>query len=143
MNHRAFLGPFITLVFVLLIAAPAPSAAIGLNGEGVLIGSVFRPEIGDEVLVFVSNTGRRPIRAEIQLRRAEDFSVVSTSGPLPVASRETATGVFIPDDFPVLVVVRYRTQGRTSAQVSLQVQDATGATRIFADGFESGDTSAF
>ena len=139
MNHRAFLALSLALASVLLVTAPA--AAIGLNGSGALSSAAFLSEDGDEVLVFVSNTGRHRIRVEIQLLRADDFSVVSTSGPLPVPARTTGEAVFIPSDFPVLIVVSYRTQGRTSVQVSLQVRDVTGATRIFADRFESGDVS--
>lgn len=139
MRHGSLTGLALTLALALLI--PSPASAIELNGSGVLSGPAFLPEIDDEVLVFVSNTGRRALRVEILLLRADDFSVVSASGPVQIAGKSTGSSAFIPSDFPVLVVVRYRAQGRTSAQVSLQVRDADGATRIFTDGFESGDTS--
>jgi hypothetical protein len=123
---------------VLVLAWPAPAPAIDLSGTGVLTSAGFRPEIGDEVVVFAVNTGSMPLRVELQMVRADDLTVIATSGSLNVAPGSGVQHVFIPDDFPVLLVARYRVQGTTGARFSVQVVDPAGETRIFTDGFESG-----
>jgi len=118
-----------------------PAEATSLSGTGVLVSPTFLPEVGDEILVFFSNTGKHAVRIQVSLLNANDFSVIHESEMINVAPFTTASEVFIPDDFPVMVVIRYRAAGRTSARISLQVKDPNGDTQIFIDGFESGDTT--
>ena len=125
-----------------LLLAPIPAEATLLSGTGVLVSPTFLAEVGDDILVFFSNTGKRAVRIEVLLLRADDFSVIFKSQMIDVPPFTTTSEVFIPDDFPVLVIVRYRAAGRTSARVSLQVKDPNGETQIFTDGFESGDTTS-
>jgi len=122
-----------------LLLAPMPAEATSLSGNGVLVSPTFLPEVGDDILVFFSNTGKRPVRIQVLLLNANDFSVIHQSEMIDVAPFTTASEVHVPEEFPVLVLVRYQVAGRTSARVSLQVKDPSGETQIFTDGFESGD----
>ena len=130
------------VTLALVLASARPAAALELSGTGTLISGAFLPEVGDEANVFVVNSGPRGMRVEIELLRADDLSVVETSGSLTVPAGTGIQHVFLPSDIPVLVRVRFRVTGSTVAKVSLQVIAATGDDYIFTDGFESGDLAS-
>ena len=128
------------LVFAMLVSCAVQAATV--SGSGTLISAPFVPEIGDEVLVLVSNVGPEPARLSIDY--LSDLPINRIDVDLPPNSSTTVTlptDVFIPSDFPVLVVIRYQAPGLTLLRTALQVRAASGATRIFTDGFESGDVS--
>jgi hypothetical protein len=94
------------------------------------------------VLGGVSNVGRRPIRIRVLLLRAIDFQPIETGDMQVLPPRTTHF-----EDFSmtlgsgIIAVIEVQSQGKTLVKASLQVIEPGGATRIFADGFESGDTS--
>ena len=120
--------------------------AATINGRGMLIGSPLTAEGGDRVVVAVSNVGRRPMRFRVHLLRAIDFEpIFVTAVPQVLEPRSSyfedvtlSLGLGI---IGIIAIIEVQSSGKTEAETSLQVIDAGGVTKIFSDGFESGDTT--
>lgn len=132
----------VVLALGLSLSSALPAGAARISGQGVLVGSPFFSPDNVEILVKVLNAGRRPVQVEVQLRRASDFSILSSESlAIPPRTTGSPDGFFPPSDTPVVVTIRYATSGPTILRPSVQVVDPVGDTQIFADGFESGDVS--
>ena len=110
---------------------------------GTLVTFAIAWAVGNSLTAAV--VGPAPARVRVFFVKASDFSQLAAGPQTTIAPRSSAvldqSLVFIPDDFPVMVVVRHQSNAATNLKVSLQVTDNLGVTQIFADGFESGNTS--
>ncbi len=137
-RRTAAVGALILLASSLLCLNAAT-----VNGRGVLIGSPFTAEGSDRVVVAVSNVGRRPMRFRVHLLRAIDFEpIFVTAVPQVLGPRSSSfDDVTLSVGLGIIAVIEVESRGKTEAETSLQVIDAGGETKIFSDGFESGNTS--
>ena len=141
---RVVLGTLVTFAIVWAVGNSLTAAVVG-PGTGFLFGPPVTASATDEARVTVSNIGPAPARVRVFFVKASDFSQLAAGPQTTIAPRSSAvldqSLVFILDDFPVMVVVRHQSNAATNLKVSLQVTDTLGVTQIFADGFESGNTS--
>ena len=141
-NHVVF-GTLLTFAIVCAVGSSLTAEVVGPGR--FLFGPPVTASAADEARVTVSNIGPAPARVRVFFVKASDFSRLAAGPQTTIAPRSSAvldqSMVFIPDDFPVLVVVRHQSNAATNLKVSLQVTDTLGVTQIFADGFESGNTS--
>ena len=130
---------------LILLASSLPCLnAETISGRGRLISPPFTAEIGDRVVVAISNFGRRAIQCQVVLLRATDFVAIET-GVVQTLKSQTA---FFSDSTlgagfgnRIIAVIEYQSSGKSEVKTSFQLIDEDGHTQIFADGFESGNTS--
>ena len=106
----------------------------------ILYSPPLTVQAGDTAQVWFTNVGQRPVRVRIFFLRADNSSMLQESELLLTAPDD---GAF--EDITLSVglgiIAAVLVEGRSQVRVSLQVTDAAGQTKIFTDGFESGDTS--
>ena len=135
---------FGTLLTFAIVCAVGRSLTAEVVGPGrFLFGPPVTASAADEARVTVSNICPAPARVRVFFVKASDFSPLAAGPQTTIAARSSAVvdqslNVFIPSDFPVLVVVRHRSNAATNLKVSLQVTDPLGKTLIFTDSFLGG-----
>lgn len=107
----------------------------------VFFSSPVTVQAGDLVRVGFTNIGKKPVRVTVFLLDAEDSSLISQSA---VFFKAPDGGAFEDITFSLGsgIIAAVRVAGQSQVRISLQVIDSEGRTRIFTDGFESGDVSA-
>lgn len=136
-------------ILAALVAAAATTALVLPSRVGAQGGSQVETfysapvsvEGGDTMRVGVSNVGRRPVRIQVLLLDANDFSTIE-QGPTLALQPGTTSFEDITRSLGLGVVAAVRVRGNSKLRFSLQVIDPSGDTQIFTDGFESGDLAA-
>ena len=126
----------ILISFFVAVICTAPFLASGevvKRGPGTLVGPAFTADTTDEGRVTVTNIGRGTVMARVLYLRATDFTELAASGAFPIERFESKVFdeslVFIPSDFPVLVVVQYNAARVTDLRVTLQIKDPPSGSR--------------
>ncbi len=144
-RRTAAAGALIVLASSLLWLNAAPIK----GGGGVLISPAATARANDEVRVTVSNFGQRTIRTRVLLLNALNFSPIVTGvwkdlPPRSSSFEDITFSIGLGFIGTFIAVVEFQSSGKSEVEVntSFQLIDKHGNTQIFADGFESGSTSA-
>ncbi len=117
------------------------------GGRRILASAPATLQPGDTARLMVSNAGSSPVRVQLRLLDALDFSLLDSSETVELPARSSVFFEFKGSDEElqaIIAAVALQAGGRGArgVGVSLQVYDSLGRTQIFTDGFESGDVSA-
>ena len=120
----------------------------GQSQDRRLVSAPVIAQPGDTAHVMVTNLGKRPIRVRALVVDAISLDLIDEDGPevVPPGTGTSFSVEFMgtdPTSFLVVLGLQSAQGGMSGfTRVSVQVVDGAGKTRIFTDGFESGDVSA-